>query len=77
MGETVWVLVIEHRHGFNHYVNRTKEGMLEELANYAIEWWDELEIPEEMPLTQQDIINTYFDDHDSEWYTYEEVVVKD
>ncbi len=74
---TVWVLVIEHRHGFNHYVNKTKEGMLEELANYAVEWWDELDIPEEMPLTQQEIINTYFDDHDSEWYTYDEVVVND
>ncbi len=75
--EAVWVLVIEHRHGFNHYVNRTKEGMLEELTNYCVEWWDEYGDPYEMPLTQQEIIDNYFDDHDSEFYTYDLVAVKD
>lgn len=77
MEQTVWVLVIEHRHGFNHYVNRTKEGMLEELTNYCVEWWDEYGDPSKMPLTSDEIISAYFDDHDQEWYTYEEVIVKD
>lgn len=74
---TVWVLVIEHRHGFNHYVNKTKDGMLDTLADYCREWWNELDEPIEMPLTRDDIIYTYFDSIYEEWYTFDECILND
>ena len=78
MEETVWVLVIEHRYGFNHYVNKTKEGMLSTLASYCEEWWDELD-PEVglLPSEQQEVIDVYFDHIYEEWYTYDQVTVHD
>lgn len=67
--ETVWVLVIEHRHGFNHYVNRTEDGMIETLANYCEEWWDETDIEEAMPIDFAERIDMYFSNIYEEWYT--------
>lgn len=75
MEDKVWVLVIEHRHGFNHYVNKTNEGMLNALAEYCKEWWEELQYSEEIPSDRGELIDTYFDNVYEEWYTYEEVTI--
>lgn len=75
MAETVWVLMIEHRYGFNHYVNKTKEGMLSALEEYCREWWDELEIEDEIPSDRVELIEMYFDLVYEEWYTCDEVTV--
>lgn len=81
MNSTIWVLVIEHRYGFNHYANRTKEGMFETLADYIREWWDEhdylMDSFDEIPTDRQKLINAYFENVDDEWYTFDEVIVKD
>ena len=78
MEETVWVLVIEHRHGFSHYVNKTKEGMLNTLADYCREWWDDLDLSEgSMPLDNGELIEMYFDNVYEEWYTCDNVTIHD
>lgn len=73
--ETVWVLVIEHEYGFNHYVNRSKDGMLDTLADYCREWWGDLEVDDEIPSDRGELIEMYFDLVYEEWYTCDEVSV--
>jgi len=59
---SIWVAVVEHRHGQNVYVARTEYGVLDQLYDYVQEWWDS-EIPdEEMPtdLPKKEVIDQYF-----------------
>jgi hypothetical protein len=74
--ELVWVLVIEHKYGFNHYAAKTKEGVMETLAEYCKEWWDDINPSAEIPLTIDEIIDVYFDNKYDEYYTYDLVEVR-
>lgn len=73
---TVWVLVIEHKHGFNHYAHRTEAGAMKTLAEYVAEWWSEVST-DPMPDDPAEAVKIYFEDHQSEWYTLEEVNLAD
>jgi hypothetical protein len=76
MDETVWVLVIDHRYGYNHYVNKTNEGMLNALAEYCREWWSDLDLNEgSMPSDRGELIDKYFENVYQEWYTCDLVTV--
>lgn len=71
--ETVFVLMIEHRYGFDHYANLTHEGATQVLSDYVAEWWDERDDLGEMPADAWKAINEYFYDHPDEWYILDEV----
>jgi len=71
----VWVLVIEHKHGANHYAHRTEAGARATLAEYVAEWWDDWNGLDERPEDPEEAIKLYFEAQESEWYTMEEVVL--
>lgn len=80
----VWVLVIEHRHGFNHYAHRTERGAHQTLYDYACEWWDELDDeieceprPALADFAPNDAVAFYFEHIYEEWYTLEEVALNE
>lgn len=78
--DTVWVLIIEHRHGSNIYVNKTKDGAAGELFSYVSEWWDEVRgrgrwgvnDPGDIPADRDEAIETYFEVVSDEFYTLEQ-----
>lgn len=73
----IWVLVIEHRHGFNHYANRTIDGVYQTLYDYVNEWWKDLDYSDRSitDFTQVDAVNYYFDNIYEEWFTLQEVIL--
>lgn len=72
-GSMVWILVIEHRYGFNHYASLTEEGMTDILYGYVEEWWEESTSEDEIPSNKNEAIDLYFETVEDEWYTYDHV----
>lgn len=79
LGQTVWVLIVDHRHGTNISVHATHEHAVRSLGDYcAAEWDDGLteQYGELESLAQVDLIEAYFDawgqGFDPEWYLLEE-----
>jgi len=79
---TVFVLIVEHRHGQNVAVHKTRAEAEANLDSYVVEWWSDLgpgiggdpEVP--MPDNATDRIARYFGDHpDNEYYSIEEAEV--
>lgn len=68
--QTVWVLLINHRHGTNVAVYENQEGALEGLREYCAEEWDDEHRGEEHP-SDGELIEAYFQDID-ESYSIEE-----
>lgn len=71
----VHVLIVTHRHGEGYWVHRTEEGAMTSLAAWARTFWDE-EFDERDPvdgLTNDQIIEKYFDLNGRECWTIEEL----
>ena len=69
MRKRVYLLAIRHDHGLNLLASATEEDRTALLYDYVTDWWHEIEgsvgpMPEEPGLA----IDTYFDNHPSEWY---------
>ena len=78
--EQVHVSVVMHRHGENIYVNRTAAGAVAALAVYARENWHELEGQGAEPpeaLSDDQIVQAYFDENEDESYSTELMPVDD
>jgi hypothetical protein len=67
----VHVGVVEHKHGFNHYVAPTKEKLYAKIAEFCDEYQDDAGNPEAYAkaTTDQERVGAYFEDHDREWLT--------
>ena len=75
--EKVFIGVIEHKYGINHYASKTEEGLKKQLAEFCTDWWDDFASLSEIkiPATDQEIIDVYFDsEHAGAWesMSYEE-----
>lgn len=78
--DMIWILVIEDKYGFCHYAHRTYGGLTDTLYNWAAQYWDEdIEYDDlgEIPDDKWEAINLYFQDHEVEFYTIEEVPLDD
>ncbi|BBY54000.1 hypothetical protein H7J07_05200 [Mycobacterium koreense] len=81
MGDTVWVLKIDHRHGTDATVHKTKQGAEEALLAYVHEWWDEAatrigaDIPAEPPADSSAAIDMYFATQGDEFFEIDETSV--
>ena len=69
MKRRVYLLAIRHDHGINLDAFATEEERTAGLLAYVESWWSDVEeevgpMPDEPGLA----IDTYFDNHDSEWY---------
>lgn len=73
--EIVWILVIEHKYGFNHYANKTEEGMRAALDEYVQEWWNDYSFLGTMPEDPEERISEYFENVEDEWYTFDDTLV--
>jgi hypothetical protein len=66
---TVHVLVIEHRHGFDHWTFMTEDEVKDHLLKYVTEWWDNDGPGGPMPTDRDEAINTYFENAHDEFFT--------
>lgn len=74
----VWLAQIEHSHGYDISVHRTRESALILVARYCDEYWYELAEqgkPVEKPADKQEKIDRYFELRDDECYGLESVEV--
>lgn len=71
----VWVLVIEHRHGFDVFVHRTQEGARQRLLAFVLEWWDREMDGAPQPDSPDLAIDMYFEENDREFYSLDDCVV--
>lgn len=70
MGEpTIWVLVIEHRHGANTYVHKTEAGAQQSLRAYVDDNWAQELGTRPVPDDEEDMIAEYFERVDDEHYS--------
>lgn len=53
--------VIEHRHGNNYYAAFTKDALDSQVAEYCREWWERDGPEEDIPESDRDVIDRYFD----------------
>jgi len=61
MDNTIYLLMIDHRHGANTSAHKTQEGALTALASYvAQEWEGEMPAGEAMPESEGEAIANYF-----------------
>jgi hypothetical protein len=75
--ESVWVLVISHRHGNDITVHRTKEEADGALYLYCVQWWDEYMVNangsvKKMPKNPDVVVERYFEAAEGESYECEE-----
>jgi len=73
MTQTVIAVHITHRHGSGTEVFSTKENATAYLANWAREWWHEIDSDTPAPDDDDEAIEQYFDGNDSEFYDWDEV----
>lgn len=70
----VYVGVVEHKHGFNHYAQPTKEKLWADIRkNFCDDYKDEIVDPEryDQAKTDEDKVSAYFEDHESEFLTWD------
>ena len=64
--ESIWLGLVHHRHGINTYAGRTREALNEELYEYIVENWDELngaeDFPKNPPENAEEAIQLYFNE---------------
>lgn len=63
---------VSHKHGTNSYTALSQEALDKLIADYCVEYWEEIadtgDVPEDpADLSDQDIIQIYFDSHDREF----------
>lgn len=68
----IYIGIINHRHGVDCIAEVTEGRVLAELAAYAREFWPEVAKPggEPAPTDERELVETYFDRHDSEWVNW-------
>lgn len=74
----VYVTSIEHKHGTNFYVNRSKQGAVNALYDYVEEWWDEAVPAGCGPISDYDkatAIEMYFENNGYESWTMDESTI--
>lgn len=69
----VYVGVIEHQHGFNHYVSESKAGLWAQLRAFCEEYADEAGDPDawELATTDEERVSAYFEDHQTDYLTWD------
>jgi len=71
----VHVLVYEHRHGMDLSAHASHEAAFAALAEIAREWWQERadrEAPADCStLSDEEVVEAYFEGHENEFYTLE------
>ena len=75
--ETIWVLIIDHKHGNTISLFRNLITLEEELCKWVKEYWHEVE--EALGSYIQDdmeAVDRYFEAHPSDFYNYDEVLVQ-
>ena len=73
----VYVTTVDHRHGTNIYVNKTRKGAEEELLGYVTENW-ESEMPKDQPIQASgNRVRDYFYAIEEEFYGIEFLEVGD
>lgn len=72
---SVHVLVIEHRHGFDHWVFTSEESVKAQLHWFVTSWWNADGPKEPMPADRDEAIDLYFGFCEDESYTHDEVQV--
>jgi len=75
----VYVLCIDHRHGTDVSVHRTRKGVEDHLALWVATWWAEEQENYsrlgEQPADPADAVVEYFDIVDEEYYEITETTV--
>lgn len=74
--QTVYVLIIEHRHGTNVDVSASQQGALDALADYVNQWWEHEMPGKAVPSNAGEAIEQYFEAVESEFYGVHECEVK-
>ena len=77
MGDIVWVLTIEHRHGHDTSVHQSEDGARNWLAEYVREWWNDggwLD-DEQPPEDDSEAIDLYFEKVGDEYYSLDQCAV--
>lgn len=71
----IYVATVSHSLGVNVYAARTREDILEDLAGYVCEWW-QIELNEPVPegLSNEELIEQYFDRHPTEKYQIDQAL---
>jgi len=71
-GDTVWVLLLNHKHGTDYSVHDSEKSAMMALADYCREWWDEaMERRDDerlAPDADNEVIAEYFEVMDDETY---------
>lgn len=67
----LYAATISHKHGLNFYASHSESDLISQLADYCREYWDEIRGDEEVPddfdkINDNEIVNTYFEFHQSE-----------
>lgn len=79
VGMKVWVGYVETNEGSaNHYAAESEKGLRRQIAAFCAEWWDQDGPGSDMPidgLSDNEIINLYFDASYGEDYNLAEVVI--
>jgi hypothetical protein len=75
-GQTVYVLIIEHRHGTNVDVFASRQGALTALVGFVDDWWAREMPGKVIPSNDGDAISQYFEAVESEFYGIHECEVK-
>lgn len=58
----IWSCLIHHRHGVNHYMAKSEEGLQKQVYAYVAEnWKDEMDDDHEMPEDIEEAIEEYFE----------------
>lgn len=71
-------LVIEHRHGTDVTVHRSREGALAKVDQFVADWWDtEMGEDEPMPEDPAAARQTYFESVDDEDYLITDTALMD
>lgn len=68
-GQHIYVATVTHNYGVNAFAAWTKEEILEDLATYARVWWNyEFQEPIPKDLSNEELVEYYFNRHPTEEY---------
>ncbi|WDF75250.1 DUF5983 family protein [Novosphingobium sp. KACC 22771] len=73
----IHVGVIEHKEGANIHVSLDRPALEGQIAEFCREWWSDIRDPRKAAnLSDTEVIETYFDRHDSECLTIEQIRIE-
>jgi hypothetical protein len=68
-GETLYIAVVEHKHGTDFYASGDQEKVLAAVEEYCKWWWEREGVPGE---PDADIVSRYFNHVEHESYCIDE-----